>query len=116
MKVGDLVRLGDSWAEEDRAIGIIKKVYQYNGRDCCDVLLANGDDVELIYMSELEVIKMKVGDLIYCPKHPRDWGFIVGENNLKYKVCWYDGDISWVLKVSVKKLKKYLTTENNVIQ
>ena len=57
MKVGDLVRLGDSWAEEDRVLGIAIKVYEDTGRPCCDVVFADGGYVELIYLSELEVIK-----------------------------------------------------------
>ena len=56
MKVGDLVRLGDSWAEEDRAIGIIIRIYQYKGKPCYDVLFADGCLCGLIYLSELEVI------------------------------------------------------------
>ena len=56
MKVGDLVRLGDSWREEDRVLGIAIKVYEDTGRPCCDVVFADGGYVELIYLSELEVI------------------------------------------------------------
>ena len=50
---------------------------------------------------------MKLGDLIYCIEHPKDWGFIVKEGSRRYKVCWYDGDISWILKAAV--LKKQIT-------
>ena len=46
---------------------------------------------------------MKIGDLIYCWEHPKDWGFIVDEGTHKYKVYWYDGDISWIHKRAVKK-------------
>ena len=46
---------------------------------------------------------MKVGDLIYFLEHPKDWGFIVKEGTHKYKVYWYDGDISWIHKRAVKK-------------
>ena len=56
MKVGDLVRLGDSWAEEDKVLGIVTKIYEDQNRPCCDVVFADGGYVELIYLSELEVI------------------------------------------------------------
>ena len=56
MKVGDLVRLGDSWAEEDRTIGIIIRIYQYKGKPCYDILFADGNDGEMFRLSELEVI------------------------------------------------------------
>lgn len=56
MKVGDLVRLGDSWAEEDRLLGIVTKIYEHQNRPCCDIFFADGCDFGLIYLSELEVI------------------------------------------------------------
>ena len=57
MKVGDLVRLGDSWAEEDRVLlGVITKIYEHQDRPCCDIFFADGCDFGLIYLSELEVI------------------------------------------------------------
>ena len=56
MKVGDLVRLGDSWAEEDRTIGIIIRIYPYINRQCCDIFFADGIEGEGFNLSELEVI------------------------------------------------------------
>ena len=56
MKVGDLVRLGDSWREEDRVLGIIIKIYPYINRQCCDIFFADGSEGEMFYLSELEVI------------------------------------------------------------
>lgn len=57
MKVGDLVRLGDSWAEEDRVFGIVTKIYEHQNRPCCDIFFADTLlEGELIYLSELEVI------------------------------------------------------------
>jgi hypothetical protein len=56
MKVGDLVRLGDSWAKGDRSIGIIIRIYPYLNRQCCDILFADGNDGEMFRLSELEMI------------------------------------------------------------
>ena len=56
MKVGDLVRLGDSWAEEDRVLGIVTKIYEHQNRPCCDIFFADGFAGELIWLCELEVI------------------------------------------------------------
>ena len=57
MKVGDLVRLGDSWLIEDRVLGIITRIYEYQSRPCCDVFFADTLLTgELIYLSELEAI------------------------------------------------------------
>ena len=56
MKVGDLVRLGDSWTEEDRAIGIIIRIYPYINRQCCDIFFADGSEGQRFRLSELEVI------------------------------------------------------------
>jgi hypothetical protein len=46
---------------------------------------------------------VKIGDLIYCWEYPKDWGFIIEEGSRMYNVCWYDGNISWVIKRAVKK-------------
>ena len=46
---------------------------------------------------------MKIGDLIYCWEHPKDWGFIVKEGRSRYKVYWHDGVISWIFKGAVEK-------------
>ena len=56
MRVGDLVRLGDSWREEDRTIGIIIRIYPYLNRQCCDILFADDSEGEMFRLSELEVI------------------------------------------------------------
>ena len=57
MKVGDLVRLGDSWREEDRVLGIVTKIYEHQNRPCCDIFFPDTQLAgELIYLSELEVI------------------------------------------------------------
>lgn len=58
MKVGDLVRLGDSWAEEDRTIGIIIRIWPYRDQMqvICDILFADGSEGEGFRSSELEVI------------------------------------------------------------
>ncbi len=56
MQIGDLVRLGDSWVDEDRVLGVVTKVYQDEGRPCCNVLFADGCHGTLIYLDELEVI------------------------------------------------------------
>jgi hypothetical protein len=57
MKIGNLVRLGDSWAEEDRVLGIVTKIYEHKNRPCCDIFFADGFQGELIWLCELEVIK-----------------------------------------------------------
>ena len=56
MQIGDLVRLGDSWVDEDRVLGVVTKVYQDEGRPCCNVLFADGYHGTLIYLDELEVL------------------------------------------------------------
>ena len=56
MQVGDLVRLGDSWVDEDRVLGVVTKVYQDEGRPCCNVLFADGCHGTLISLDELEVL------------------------------------------------------------
>jgi hypothetical protein len=52
-----IVRLGDSWAEEDRVLGIVTKIYEHKNRPCCDIFFADGFQGELIWLCELEVIK-----------------------------------------------------------
>ena len=46
---------------------------------------------------------MKLGDLVYAIDFPQDWGFIIQEGKLRYKVYWYDGVISRIHKRAVKK-------------
>jgi len=57
VKVGDLVRLGDSWAEEDRVlVGIITKIYAHQDRPCCDIFFAGSGDLRWCLQEQLEVI------------------------------------------------------------
>jgi prepilin-type processing-associated H-X9-DG protein len=56
MRVGTLVKLGDSWVDEDRVLGVVTKIYQDEGRPCCNILFADGCHGTLIYLDELEVV------------------------------------------------------------
>ena len=56
MRIGTLVRLGNSWVDEDKQLGIVTKVYQDEGRPCCNVLFTDGCHGTVIYLDELEVI------------------------------------------------------------